>query len=136
MATFPDDATYTFNSTQYSMADKRPDRNYTISKTLNSAIFSAQSGHESRRQITRRAKRTISLKYTNISGPYKEAIENFYNSRSGDYESFEFDLTYIGQSGTMIARFDGDLSITEVLTSLDTINDYYTVTFNLQETFS
>jgi hypothetical protein len=65
-----------------------------------------------------------------------EILENFYNSRGGTYESFEFDLSYAGQSGTMIARFNGDLNIVQILATDNPLTDVYNVTFSLQETFS
>lgn len=136
MATFPDDASYSTGGVTYTMTNKKPDRGFNVNRVLNSSIFTAQSGHEARRLITRRAKRTIPLNFTNVIGPYKQAIENFYNSRSGDFESFEFDLTYVGLSGTIIVRFSGPLNIQEVLTSQDEINDFYNVSFTLEETFS
>jgi hypothetical protein len=118
------------------MTDRRPDRNYSSTKSFEAAIFTSQAGYERRRQISRRAKRTFNFAYNNVRGVYKEAIENFYNSRGGTYESFEFDLSYAGQSGTMIARFNGDLNIVQILATDNPLTDVYNVTFSLQETFS
>ena len=136
MTTFPTDATYTLNAVTYSMTDRRPDRNYSSSKSFEAAIFTSQAGYERRRQISRRAKRTFNFAYNNVRGVYREAIENFYNSRGGTYESFEFDLSYAGQSGTMIARFNGDLNIIQILATDNPVTDIYNVTFSIQETFS
>jgi hypothetical protein len=136
MTTFPIDATYTLNAVTYSMTDRRPDRNYSSSKSFETAIFTSQAGYERRRQISRRAKRTFNFNYNSVRGVYKEAIENFYNSRGGTYESFEFDLSYAGQSGTMIARFNGDLNIIQILATDNPVTDIYNVTFSIQETFS
>lgn len=136
MAQFPSGATYTFNAITYSMSNRRPDRGYAFNRAFNTSIFTSQIGYERRRSISRRSKREFSFSYTNLSGPYKVAIENFYNSRGGEAEAFEFDLSYAGQSGTVIVRFSGPLAITQVLTSNDELNDYYNVSFTLQETFS
>ena len=136
MASFPSQATYSFNGTAYSMADKKPDRGYTTQREFPVSTFTSQAGYEARRLLSRRSKRTFRLSYKNLRGPYKTAIENFYNARGGTWESFEFDLSYAGQSGIIFVRFDGSLNITEVQTSFDEINDFYNVSFNLQETFS
>lgn len=136
MASFPSQATYSLNGTVYSMTDKKPDRGYTTQKEFPVSTFTSQAGYEARRLLSRRSKRTFRLSYKNIRGPYKQAIENFYNARGGTWESFEFDLAYAGQSGIIFVRFDGSLNITEVQTSFDEINDFYNVSFNLQETFS
>lgn len=136
MASFPTDATYSLNGTLYSMSDRRPDRGFSTQREFPVSIFTSQAGYEARRLLSRRSKRFLTLSYTNLSGPYKEAIENFYNARGGTWESFEFDLSYAGQNGIIFVRFDGPLNLTQVLTSLDEINDFYNVTFNLQETFS
>ena len=76
------------------------------------------------------------MSYTNISGGYKAAIEQFYTARNGEAGAFEFDLSYIGMSGSIIARFDGSIRVTQVLSTLDEETDIYTITFNLVETFS
>ncbi len=136
MTAFPTNATYTYNAIVYSMVNRRPDRNYVYVQSFDNAIFTSQGGYERRRQISRRRKRTFNFVFNNIRGVYKEAIENFYNSRGGTYESFEFDLSYAGQSGTMISRFSGDLNIVQVLTTDNPLTDIYNVTFSIQEVFS
>ena len=136
MASFPSGATYIFGGTVYSMSDRRPDRGYGTSIEFPVSTFTSQAGYEARRLLSRRSKRTFNLEYTNISGPYKSAIENFYKARGGTWESFEFDLSYAGQTGIIFVRFDGALSINQVLTSNDEINDFYNVSFSLKETFS
>lgn len=136
MASFPTDATYSLNGTLYSVSDRRPDRGFNTQREFPVSTFTSQAGYEARRLLSRRSKRSFNLSYRNIRGPYKAAIENFYNARGGTWESFEFDLSYAGQSGIIFVRFDGPLNITEVQTSLDEINDFYNITFNLQETFS
>lgn len=136
MASFPNDATYIYNGTTYSMSNRRPDRNYTYSQGFENSIFLSQIGYERRRQISRRRKRTITLTYSNILGVYKQALENFFTSRAGTFEAFEFDLSYAGQSGTMIVRFDSELSITQTIATDNPLTDVYTVSFTLRETFS
>ena len=136
MASFPLEATYSLNGTEYTMVDKKPNRGYNIQNQFPVSTFTSQAGYEARRLLSRRSKRSFTFNYTNLSGPYKQAIENFYSARGGTWESFEFDLSYAGQNGIIFVRFDGPLSVTEVQTSLDEINDFYNVSFNLQETFS
>jgi len=136
MPAFPSDATYTLDATTYSMSNRRPDRNYSFSATFDNATFTSQIGYERRRQLSRRQKRTFNFSYTNITGVYKAALENFYNSRGGQFEAFEFDLSYAGQTGTIIARFDGPLTVTQIVATDNILTDIYNVTFALQETFS
>ena len=137
MANFPSDATFTHNSITYSMSDKKPDKGISRNTTIPSARFTPQIAVYSKsRLISRRRFRTFSLQYTNLSGPYKEALEDFYYARNGTHESFIFDLTYIGSSGTTFVRFDSDLNIADVLLNSDVITDFYTVSFNLVETAS
>lgn len=136
MANFPQDATSTFNATTYYLASRKPDRGISIDSEYKTSIFISQSGHEKRQAFTRRPKRKFSLSYTNISGAYKRALENFYRDRNGEAGAFEFDLTYIGLSGSIIARFDGSLKINQIVTTLNEETDIYTVTFTLTETFS
>jgi len=136
MPAFPSDATFTLNATTYSMSNRRPDRNYSYSSSFDNASFTSQIGYERRRQISRRRKRSFTFAYTNITGVYKAAIENFYNSRGGQFEAFEFDLSYAGQSGSIIVRFDGPLTITQIVATDNILTDIYNVNFSLQETFS
>jgi hypothetical protein len=136
MASFPTDATYVSGEVTYSMTSKKPDRGFTLENSFNTAIFTSQIGYEKRRQISRRSKRKISLTYTNINGGYKTALENFFKNRGGDAEAFEFNLSYLGLSGTILVRFDGGLQTTETLSSEDPLNSFYNVRFILQETFS
>jgi hypothetical protein len=136
MANFPTDATYVSGEVTYSMTNRKPDRGFTLEDSFNTAIFTSQIGYEKRRQISRRSKRKISLTYTNINGGYKIALENFFKNRGGDAEAFEFNLSYLGLSGTILVRFDGGLQTTETLSSEDPLNSFYNVRFILQETFS
>lgn len=136
MASFPSEVIYNFMGTEYSLSNRKPDTGYTTQKDFEVSTFTSQAGYESRRLLSRRSKRTFRLSYKNLRGPYKTAIENFYNARGGTWESFEFDLSYAGQNGIIFVRFDSPLNITEVQTSFDELNDFYNVSFNLQETFS
>ena len=66
----------------------------------------------------------------------KTAIENFYNARSGEFESFSFDLSHINETGTITTRFQGPLSIEQTYsTGSRLIDNFYMVSFNLQEVF-
>ena len=100
--------------------------------------FTSLGGYEKRTLRSRRSKRDFDLTYTNVSGVEKHAIEQFYRSRNGSYETFTFDLTHINELGTIQSRFDGPLDITHVFsdssnTSLQ--NNYYTVKFKLKEVY-
>lgn len=136
MANFPQDATSTFNMNTYYLASRKPDRGIPIDTEYKTNIFVSQSGHEKRQSFTRRPKRKFFLSYTNISGAYKRAIENFYRDRNGEAGAFEFDLTYIGLSGSILVRFDGSLKVNQIITMLNEETDFYTVSFTLLETFS
>jgi hypothetical protein len=119
-----------------SMADRKPDTGFSTQETFASSIFTSQAGYEKRRLKTRRSKRNYSLTYSNISGIERTAIEEFYRARSGDFESFTFDLSHLNDSGTINARFDGSLDIQQVLSSGTTLTEnFFTVSFKLQEVF-
>ena len=76
------------------------------------------------------------MSYTNVSGIEKNAIENFYNARSGEFEAFTFDLTHINEAGTITARFDGPLNVQQVHSAGSALTEnFFTVSFNLQETY-
>lgn len=136
MTDFPADATITINSTTYSLASRRPDRGFSYDIRYNTNIFTSQSGHEKRQLLTRRPKRSFTLTYTNISGAYKQAIENFYKNQNGEAIAFNFDLTYVGITGSMLARFDGTIRVTQVLSTLNEETDFYNLSFNIVETYS
>jgi hypothetical protein len=136
MAVFPSGATYSIGGDTYTMSNKKPDRNFTINEAFNNASFTSQNGYQRTRSISRRSKRQFQLKYTNISGAYKQAIEDFYRSRGGDFDSFEFDLAYIGLSGTIQVRFDTDFSVSEVLTTSSIVTSVYSVSFTLTESYT
>ena len=119
-----------------SMADRKPDKGFTTERKFDTITFSSQAGYEKRRLKSRRPKRQYDLRYTNITGVEKTAIENFYNARSGEFESFTFDLSHINESGTINARFDGSLKVTQVLSHGSALTDnFYTVSFKLLETY-
>jgi hypothetical protein len=136
MASYPSGATYSVGPTTYTMSSKKPDRNFTVNETFNNASFTSQNGYQRTRAISRRSKRQFQLKYTNISGAYKQAIENFYRARGGDFDSFEFDLAYIGLSGTIQVRFGTDFSVSEVLTTSSIVTSVYSVSFTLTESYT
>lgn len=136
MARFPSEATYSVGVTTYTMSDRRPDRNFSITEVFNNATFTSQVGYQRTRAISRRSKRQFQLKYTNISGAYKQALENFYRARGGDFNSFELDLSYVGLSGTIQVRFGNDFSVSEVLTTSNLVSSVYNVTFTLNESYT
>ena len=119
-----------------SMADRKPDKGISSSRAFDVNTFASQAGYEKRRLRSRRSKRSYDLKYSSITGVEKTAIENFYNSRSGEFESFSFDLAHLNETGTITARFQGPLSIEQTYsTGARLIDNFYTVSFNLQEVF-
>jgi len=119
-----------------SMADRKPDSGFSFSKKFEVAKFKSTAGYEKRRLKSRRPLRAYTLQYTNVSGVERTAIENFYNARSGEFESFSFDLSHLNESGTITTRFDGDLGISQVLSSgTQLIDNFFTVSFKLQETY-
>lgn len=141
MANYPSDAggsaSLPFTTTSFSsMSDKRPDTGYSIERVYNTVIFESEVGYEKRRLRSRRPKRNLALTYTNVTGLEKLAIENFYNDRSGEYESFVFDLSHVNDSGTMLVRFDGGLQVDHVLSAgSNLLLNFYTVSFKLKETY-
>lgn len=137
MATYPIEATSLFTTATFtSMADRKPDKGYNIQREYNTILFETESGYEKRRLRSRRSKRTYDLQYTNISGLEKYAIENFYSSRSGNFEAFYLNLEHLNESGTIRVRFDGPLKIDHVLSSgSNVLENFYTVSFTLKETY-
>ena len=119
-----------------SMEDRKPDKGFQTDERYDVTTFTSQAGYEKRRLKSRRSKRAYSLTYTNITGIEKLAIENFYRARSGDFETFTFDLSHLNDSGTINTRFNGPLSVTQVLSTGTTlVENFYTVSFALQEVF-
>lgn len=118
------------------MRYKKPTNGYVAQNQYNVSKWSSQAGYEKRRLLSRRAKRSYQISYTNISGVERQAIENFYAARSGEYDTFTFDLTHINQSGTVRCRFNGPLEIQQVISRGTNITDnFYNIRFNLQEDF-
>ena len=119
-----------------SMVDRKPDTGFQTQESFQSAIFTSQAGYEKRRLKSRRSKRNYTLTYSNISGIERTAIEEFYRARSGDFESFTFDLSHLNDSGTLNARFEGALDIQQILSSGTSLTEnFYTVSFKLQEVY-
>ena len=119
-----------------SMADKKPDKGFTVDRVFDVSTFESQSGYEKRRLMSRRPKRTFSLNYTNLTGIEKKAIDDFYIARNGTFESFDFDLTHLNESGTAICRFANPLKVTHVLSAGNNLREnFFSVSFNLQEVF-
>ena len=66
----------------------------------------------------------------------KKAIDDFYVARSGNFESFTFDLAHINESGTATVRFENNLQIRNVLSATSNLRDnFFTVNFTLKEVF-
>ena len=119
-----------------SMVDRKPDNGIESQRQFDVTTFTSQAGYEKRRLKSRRSKRNYQLSYTAITGVEKTAIENFYNARSGEFESFTFDLSHINETGTITTRFSGPLSVEQTYsTGSRLIDNYYTVSFTLQEVF-
>tara|TARA_A100000164_G_scaffold380544_1_gene428413 strand:+ start:291 stop:1928 length:1638 start_codon:yes stop_codon:yes gene_type:complete len=121
-----------------SMADRKPDKGFSTSTEFDVVQFTSQGGYEKRTLRSRRSKRDFDISYTNISGVEKHAIEQFYRSRNGSFETFTFDLTHINEIGNIQARFDGSLGITHVFSDASNAslqNNYYTVKFKLKEVY-
>ena len=137
MATYPNDAVGLFTTSTFtSMVDVKPDTGFTSNQEFNTIIFETESGYEKRRLRSRRSKRSYSLTYTNVTGLEKTAIERFYRERSGSFSSFILDLDHISEVGTVLVRFEGALNINHVLsTGANALQNYYTVSFDLKETF-
>jgi len=119
-----------------SMADRKPDKGISSTRAFDVNTFASQAGYEKRRLRSRRSKRSYDIKYTSITGVEKTAIENFYNARSGEFESFSFDLSHINETGTITTRFQGPLSIEQTYSTGSRLTEnFYMVSFNLQEVF-
>ena len=119
------------------MTDRKPDRGYSYDREFDILSFESQAGYETRRLRSRRPKRNYNLTYTNITGLHKIAIDNFYNARSGEFESFVFELSHINESGTVTVRFDGPIQTSHVASSgsLPSQN-LYTMSMRLKEVFT
>jgi hypothetical protein len=118
------------------MRDRKPNNGFMTTNQFNVSKYSTQAGYEKRRLLSRRQKRSYQLTYTNVSGVEKEAVENFYRARNGEYDTFTFDLTHINDTGTVRTRFNGPLEIQQVISSgISLTQNFYNIRFNLQEDF-
>jgi hypothetical protein len=137
MATYPTEAVGLFTTATFtSMADTKPDAGFSSDQEFNTIIFETEAGYEKRRLRSRRPKRSYSLKYTNVTGLEKSAIETFYRDRSGNFDSFYFDLSHVNETGTLRVRFDGSLKVDHILSlGANALQNYYTVSFSLKESF-
>lgn len=138
MANYPQDAVpITPSDTFSSMSDRKPDRSFRSDLVFDTLIYTSEAGYERRTLRSRRPKRSFNLRYSNVRGIVREAIEQFYRARSGNTESFLFDLTHIGETGSIFVRFEGPLNIVEVKSgNLSAEENIYSISFNLQETFT
>lgn len=137
MATYPNDAAGDFTTDTFtSMINRKPDRGFDIERQYDVNIFKSEAGYEKRTLGTRRVMRSFNLEYSSIDGLVKQAIQNFYDARYGRFESFTLDLDHLGMTGTVTVRFDSDLSIQQIKSgSANVLNDVYTVSFKLMETY-
>lgn len=132
MATYPDDATY--NSAV--MTNRKPDKGFDVDYQFpKPIIFESDAGYEKRRLVSRRATRSYKLTYGSIDNEYRLAIENFYLARSGEYESFSFDLSHIGESGIINVRFVGSLQKKHLASGNSVNENYYNIGIELKEVY-
>ncbi len=127
MANYPADA---------SMTTRKPDRGYSESRQFNVTNFTTQAGYEKRKLKSRRGKRNYTLTYNNISEERKDNIVNFYEARSGTFESFILDLTHLNLTGSINVRFEGELNVTHVISGNTTEKDIFNISFNLVEAYT
>jgi len=119
-----------------SMEDRKPDKGFSIDTAFDVSTFSSQAGYEKRRLKSRRSKRQFQIKYSNLHGIGKRAIDDFFKARSGDFESFTFDLAHLSESGTATVRFGGPLKVQQTLSASSNLRDnFFTVSFTLDEVF-
>ncbi len=118
-----------------SIASRKVDKGFSTNRESAVRRIAFIAGYEKRRLITRRMKRIWNFSYTNITGIEKEAIEAFYLARSGDFESFSFDLSHLNEQGFVTVRFDQPITITNVLSASqdDLMQNFYNVTVSLKE---
>jgi hypothetical protein len=119
------------------MRDRKPSNGFSIDREFSTKKYESQSGYEKRRLMSRRSRRTFELTYNNISGVEKQAIEDFYTARNGDFETFTFDLAHINSAGTVRTRFDGPIQIEQVISGGSALTqNFYSVQITLKEDFS
>lgn len=114
---------------------RKADKGYSYTREADVKTTKFIAGYEKRRLNTRRLRRKWSFSYNNINGIDKEAIDSFYLSRNGTYESFSFDLTHLNESGLATVVFDAPPQITNVLAASanDLAKNYYNVTMQFRE---
>lgn len=118
------------------MRDRKPSNGFVLDREFKVNKFETQSGYEKRRLMSRRPRRGFELTYTNITGVEKQAIEDFYTQRSGEFETFTFDLAHINSSGTVRARFEGPLEVDQVISGGSALTDnFFTVKIKIKEDF-
>ena len=119
-----------------SMIDRKPDKGYSGGQMFDVISQVSEAGYEKTRLRSRRVKRDYTLKYTNVTGIEKTAIEDFFKARYGSFETFLLDLTHLNETGTMSVKFDGALSISQVFSGgPEKINNFYTISFKLKEAY-
>jgi hypothetical protein len=114
---------------------RKADKGYSYTREADVKTTKFIAGYEKRRLNTRRLRRKWNFTYTNINGLDKEAIDAFYMSRNGTYESFSFDLSHLNESGLATVVFDTPPQITNVLagSASDFAQNYYNVTMQFRE---
>ena len=125
MASYPIDA---------GMQNRNPDVNSEATTKNDVEIFTFEGGYERRRQVSRRRQRTFTLRYNRIPQELFDGIQNFYNDRGGEFESFSFDLSHIERTGSVNVRFSGELNHTFFNKIGDT--NIYDISFTLIEVFT
>jgi hypothetical protein len=138
MALYPNEAVGDFTVDGFStMQDRKPDKGFSSKKSYSSISFTSEAGYDKRRLKSRRPTREYSITYTAINGLQRQAIENFYDARSGEFEAFTLNLEHIGEAGTLTVHFTGAINVKQIHTGeSNVINNFYTVSFDLKETFS
>lgn len=122
MAIYPNDA---------NMTTRYPDRGFQISTRTNMSTFSSINGYERRKLRSRRLLRTFTFSYTSIDENRMNSIENFFNARGGNFESFSLDLSHFGLTGTCVVKFEGDLVREHVVDGNN--NSWYNVSLVMVE---
>ena len=125
MATYPLDAGIT----------RHPDKNIPYSFGHDVNILQLGGGYEKRILRSRRRTRGYTLEYAGVESDVKNAIEQFEIARNGEFESFEFDLSHIHETGTIRVRFNGQVSVT-LVNALSSNRNLYNISFSLIEVAS
>lgn len=118
-----------------SMEDRKADKGFSYTREVMAKKTAYIAGYEKRRLISRRMKRKWTFGYKNLNGIQKQAIENFYLARSGDYEAFSFDLSHLNEQGLITVTFETPPNVTHVLSGNpdDLSQNYYDITMNFRE---